>query len=436
MKNLKNSSQMYFNMIAIYFCFSFFSEALVVIANVSSKIMIGYKISIIIIVGMMLIYQMHKSPILKDISFLIFLIVLALNVLSTIIAYKRYNLIWARGIIDFCVVILNSLIFYFLIKEKNIAKENLVLFLIFIFAVIVGSAVYNVIANYDIIGKIFSTSGTSYTYQTTSIFGNRNTFATYLFLGIVIGTLISTIKKNKVVVSIVIMLGIALLAFNLLLTMSRTAVLGIVVFAVVLLLFNKKISLIQKVILIVLIILMLAIIKSTVLWVYITEKLVRRKVGATGRRAIWLKSMLLNNNIFEILFGLGYGVASLRFKIATGKVWMHNIFLEFYNFGGIILLSLIMYLIFNSIIKAIKIRDKQTSLVILSFQLSTMVCMFFENYNFLATPAHAQLIYFIMITLPIIMNTFDNNKVKDLCNNVKYLAIPESIGITSTAKLT
>lgn len=413
-------SQIYITMISAYFCLAFFSESLANVLDVPKVGIQIYKIVTVLIVTVLFVFLSIWSKAVPNYKFYIFLSVQTLNFIIIFISYKRDSLLSIRGVMDFCVMGLNALLFYFVLDHFRIPKEELEYFLRRVYFVIIASAVYNIVINFDEIFKVFSPKGNTYDTNNSSFFGNRNTFSAYLFLGIIIGSLIKRLNSKN---NGIILFCNVFLVFNLLLTMSRTALLGTVVFLILVFTFTKKISMTQKAILVLLLFVGLMIIKSTVLWTFVTDKLVRKKMGNTGRTEIWLKSISINRNIFEKIFGVGYGARAQKLIAVIKRANSHNTYITFYNLGGLFFLNLMVCLMLKSILRAIKIGENEIKLLIISSQVSIAICMVFDNYNFLGTTADSQIMLFLFGSLPIIFSKANRQSTIKFRSNYRYLAI-------------
>ena len=410
MRKRLDKGQLYVSMISLYFCLSFFSEGLTLIGHVPSKIMAIYKAFIVIFVVCVLAFLVFKIKYIPKIDFYIFTAFISLGVLAILVSYKRYGLIQARGVVNFCVAILNCLIFYFFIRAIPLSKRHINYNLICFYFIIVSSCIFNLIVSYKDIPKLFSLKYKAYAINIVGPFGNRNTFASYIFIGVVIGNLL--IKFNNKYKIQIIITNIFLL-FNLLLTLSRTATIGTAIFLIISFLFTKKLSIRQKVMLLAVGALGLAVVKSTSLWEFVRQKLIRKQHGNTGRTEIWVAALKLNNNIFEILFGVGYGAKNARLMEIIERTSEHNTFLELYNLGGVLLLGLVVFFKGKLVTQSLKIKNKKYSISILAFQLAIIFTMFFERYSFLGTTAESQLLFYLFVTLPTLSKVFDEDKNKN-----------------------
>ena len=412
-----NLGQLYISMIVFYFCFSFFSEGLLLFGRLPSKVMATYKVATIIFVLCILAFIVLRTKYIPKMDFYIFITVIVLNVLAIFVSYKRYKLIEARGIVNFCVTILNCFVFYFFIRTVPIFKTHINYSLICFYFIVLCACIFNLFVYHDDILKLFSTQYKAYDINIRGPFGNRNTFAGYLFLGIVVGNLLFKFKKKY---KFHIVICNLFLLFNLLLTLSRTAILGTVIFLVILFVFTNELSRMQKIFLIFLALFGLAIVKSTSLWEFVQQKLIRKQHGNTGRTKIWTTSLQMNSNIFEILFGVGYGVKESRLMEMIRRTSEHNTYLELYNLGGVLLLGLMLIFKGKMCIKSSKLKNKEMAISLIAFQLSVLVVMFFESYSLLGSVAEKQLTFYLFASLPMLLKKLD----EAMDNNTYY---PEQI---------
>ena len=415
-KSTKNKTINLFFILGLYFAFSFISELIYQIQEafgLNHSISFIYKVTVILFISFLLIIKFYKqiNQILKNQQLLLVILCFLINILASIVSYKIYGGISYRGIINLCLFVFNFVIFYVLMRINKFDKMNIKLFFQFCVFNILMAACYNVLVNFNDIPKIFF-SAKAYEYSFSSFFGNRNTFAAYLTLGIVLYAFIIlwTTKKCFKVLRI---LACVFILSNLLITLSRTSILGLAIFLLVYFIFTKKITVKKKIKIAVvgfLIILLISTIATDE--GFIKSKLIRKNIGNTGRTKIWLTAIFLPNRFFEILFGFGSGFSNSYLMQKSEHASFHNAFLQVYASGGILLLSIYILFIVKAVIFNIRnTKNREIRIMIFAFQIASIIASCFESNVLFTSTAEKQLLTFLAISLPLLLrraNSFVN----------------------------
>ena len=427
-KSTKNKTINLFFILGLYFAFSFISELIYQIQEafgLNHSISFIYKVTVILFIFFLLVIKFYKQidQILKSQQLLLVILFFFINIIASIVSYKIYGGISYRGIINLCSFVCNFVIFYVLMRINNFDKMNIKLFFQFCVFNILMAACYNVLINFNDIPKIFS-SAKAYQYSFSSFFGNRNTFAAYLTLGIVLYAFIilwTTKKYFKVLRT----LACVFILFNLLITLSRTSILGLTIFILVYFIFTKNITIEKKIKIAVvgfLIILLISTIAPNE--GFVKSKLIRKNMGNTGRTKIWLTVILLPNRFFEILFGFGSGFSDSYLIQKSGHSSAHNAFLEIYASGGILLLSIYVLFVVNAVIFNIKnTKNREIRIMIFAFQIAHIIASCFESNILFTSTAEKQLLTFLSISLPLLLRRTNEFVHIDIMEKNKWTKI-------------
>ena len=427
-KSTKNKTISLFFILGLYFAFSFISELIYQIQEAfgsNHSISFIYKVTVILFIFFLLVIKFYKQidQILKSQQLLLVILFFFINIIASIVSYKIYGGISYRGIINLCLFVCNFVIFYVLMRINNFDKMNIKLFFQFCVFNILMAACYNVLINFNDIPKIFS-SAKAYQYSFSSFFSNRNTFAAYLTLGIVLYAFIIlwTTKKYFKVLRI---LACVFILFNLLITLSRTSILGLTIFILVYFIFTKNITIEKKIKIAVvgfLIILLISTIAPNE--GFVKSKLIRKNIGNTGRTTIWLTAMLLPNRFFEILFGFGSGFSHSYLIQKSGHSSAHNAFLEIYASGGILLLAIYILFVVNAVIFNIRnTKNREIRIMIFAFQIANIIASCFESNILFTSTAEMQLSTFLAISLPLLLRRANGFVNIDIMEKNKWTKI-------------
>jgi hypothetical protein len=254
-----------------------------------------------------------------------------------------------------------------LFNDMNMSKNHVSLFAFLYEIFILYACIYNIIKYGTMFAQIFKISF-AYQFMFQSFFTNRNTFALFLYIGVIIIMLKIRIDKKTTLFDRIVLL---LVLMNLFLTLSRTSIFGTVIYFIVycsLCNIKKMISYSFKII--TLIILTLSVLYLSNGFEFIVNIIVRPERGLSGRDEIWsyLIERYINGNV---IFGQGLGILN--------DVFTHNTFLSLLVTGGIALciFYFIFYLRTYLIIKKIITFDRYIGFsflsALVSFILVTMV---------------------------------------------------------------
>ena len=424
----KNKTINLFFILGLYFAFSFISELIYQIQEafgLNHSISFIYKVTVILFIFFLLVIKFYKQidQILKSKQLLLVILFFFINILASIVSYKIYGSISYRGIINLCLFVCNFVIFYVLMRINKFDKMNIKLFFQFCVFHILTAACYNVLINFNDIPRIFS-SLKPYQYSFSSFFSNRNTFAGYLALGIVLYTFI-IIWTTKKYLKVLRILACIFILFNLLITLSRTSILGLTIFLLVYFIFTKKITVKKKIKVFVLVFLIILLISTIATDEgFIKSTLIRKNIGNTGRTKIWLTAMLLPNRFFEILFGFGSGFSSSYLMQKSKHSSFHNAFLQIYASGGILLLSIYILFIVNAVVYNImNTKNREIKIMIFAFQISNTIASCFESNMLFGSTAENQLLTFLSISLPLLLRQVDEFANVDIMEKNKWTKI-------------
>lgn len=251
---------------------------------------------------------------------------------------------------------------------------------------------YACVINFVEYGNMFSLIlRASYGHQFSfrSFFTNRNTFALFLFVGVIFTTLRLTITKSRF--DKVVLLTIIC---NLFLTLSRTSILGICVFFVIFYIMKYKRDFVKSLIKIVLVLSVVAALIVFVLgWDFISGVLIRANRGTSGRTLIW--SELWKAYISgSLLFGQGFGILNDYFT--------HNSYIEIIVVGGLtsVLFYLWFYLETFAVIRKVLAFDNEIGSVFVAAFLGFLTVTMFESGIPFASSAKDTIFTLLFFLLP------------------------------------
>ena len=304
-----------------------------------------------------------------------------------------------NDLFDAIIKIVNIVFFMCVIPKLEIEPEDLKTFYSKIFIIGIISCFYNILINYRLILS-FTSIVNSYEVNLSSFFANRNTYGMFLFISIFCGFyLVEYNKSNKKYY-----LGIGLLLFNLLLTMSRGSIIATVLFIFFNNYFNSKSSL--KKTLSFFVIILVVCFAGAIFLKYnpyynemISRLFIRSNLGATGRGDLWQAGYRIakNANIFN---GVGFYTG---LSLTNGYNQFHSFFIDnLVDTGliGLLFKSLILVRIYNYIS-----RNKNKKLLFLkniykSGFIGLLFLCFFESVNFFSLGFSETQFTLFFITLP------------------------------------
>ncbi|WP_297637047.1 O-antigen ligase family protein [uncultured Clostridium sp.] len=211
-------------------------------------------------------------------------------------------------------------------------------------SVMLWACIYNLIKNYKYIGASLISNST-YEYEFSSFFTNRNTFSFFIVIGIVS---IYLLKERNRIILIFFMI-------NLILTNSRGGIFSVIIFMIIRsILINKKniVKELGKIILIVVIIILG--LKILGLESYVVEKIVRAESGVTSRDDIWKIGIdsWKNGSLF---WGIGETYAKNILTNITGNSSFHNTYISLLLYGGVTLFLFWVLLIKKAFKESLKV---------------------------------------------------------------------------------
>ncbi len=294
-------------------------------------------------------------------------------------------------------------ILLFLVFNKDNYKNsiyNLLYFCKFITIFNLYACIYNLFVNFNQFYKLFNLKS-SYDFNLTSFFDNRNVFGLFLVFGIIANVILIMLgKKSQLKVWVV---SLTIILFNLIFTFSRASILCVLTFFVLLFIFNKNIRkkiLSNKNYLFVLlgIILLVFLIPFTRNFVF--DNIIRLDSGLTNRDKVfkYCFEYLLTNNW---IFGNGFVKPYIEFNKQFNYIGFHSTYFTILICQGIVGFVFFVLLILFSINNSIKIKknynDKIGS-ICLAIIFSYLVYSFFES-RILFNPEYLDLIVSIFVVL-------------------------------------
>lgn len=417
--NEKKKSINFFFILGLYFALSFIGELIYQIQNelqLKYSLTSIYKTMAILLISLLLLIKFYKETdqIFKNRQFILVILFFFINIIASVVSFKIYGSISYRGIINIFLFIYNFIIFYILMTITKFDQMNVKLFFQFCIFNILLASCYNIIINFNALPKIFFSSSSAYEYNFSSYFGNRNSFAAYLTLGIVIYS-VMILWTRESYLKVLRILACVFIFSNLLITLSRTSILKLFIFILIYFIFTNKITVKKKIIIFGLIFFIILMISSLDNESFIKSKLIRKNIGNTGRTKIWLTAILLPNHFFEILFGFGSGFRGLYLMQKSGHYSAHNAFLKVYTSGGIVALSAYVLVVVGTLIYNIKnIKKREIKILIFAFQIAYIVTSFFEADMLFASNAEMQLTTFLVVSLPLLLSQSNKSVKKDI----------------------
>ena len=298
------------------------------------------------------------------------------------------------------VYLVHYLYAYVLFPTLKLEKQQIHKFfdVIIYFALIL--CVYNIIINYKYMLSL-DMVGNKYIHI-SSLFSHRNAFGQFLFISIVVNTLMYEISKKQKYIYFAMFFLI-----NLFFTFSRTSICTVIIFYIILYLTKCKTKkeLLQKVIIFISIITLIVILcNNDKIMNMINFYVIRAEDGTSGRENLWKISMeILNGGTIIYGYGLGSTVNLLQDYSLTNT---HNSYIEMLITGGIIYL-LTMLIFTMNIIKKLRQRWKQgekSARIFWAALISFTVYMLFEKVLLFGTGYAPTIITLIFISIPMIYN--------------------------------
>ena len=322
--------------------------------------------------------------------------------------FLTVNLQDILNILSKYVTVLTLIIFMLSAKMK---KENINKIFKFLFYLGIIACLYNMIFYFNEIINIMKIQS-CYSVNIKSFFANRNQFAQYLVIA-TISAIFLLKDENKLRYKI----GILLMLVNIFFTMSRTAILAVGIFLIIDYLSNKSIK--QK-ILIIFSIIVIVILGIVILYIMnpsliksINKLFIRTEnlENMSGRTVIWNEA--INTVDVNILLGVG------RFKgidiindNGLDFTQFHNIFLESYVSGGLLEVSMLIYMLitlFYNLHRNTEMKKQRKTIYIASL-IAFIIIGSFESCNRFSIGYVDTLFTIFFITMPILELNLSNKK--------------------------
>ena len=291
--------------------------------------------------------------------------------------------------IDTAIKIISTVFLFMLVpKQMKIKEYKLLFYGVSIFVVI--ACLFNIFIN---IGDMLSITSldNSYMVSFASFFANRNTFAMYLFVGILVANLLIRLDpaRKKLLVTI-----ITLEFVNLLFTMSRGGLLAavIVLFPSLFEAGKKHVKLVAFVVLTGLFILASnPNISST-----FSRLVIRSDVGVSGRSELWNEGIEYSRNT-NMITGTGYYTA----LNTIGVNQLHSMYIDTLIDTGIIGIAIKIGFFLSSLLCIKRLKDENnTKWVYLRAYLAVLLLGIFESVNIFALGSTEMLYTIFFITIP------------------------------------
>lgn len=248
--------------------------------------------------------------------------------------------------------ILNLLVIYGIFSTNLNCKQDFEFKYIYISVIIMATilCIYNLIINYNEIGSIFS-SNYKNSFSFSSVFDNRNNFALFLFVTLVVTNLHK--QKQKIKTNWITIAQI-LFFINLLLTFSRTGVIVILLFIFIYLLLTKKKK--KYIVLGCIVVIAIIIINPVNILEVFNDFLVRKDAGLSGRSEIWQESI----DVFKKspIIGGGNIPSGIMLKESSTTTNVHSFYLKTLLSEGLIGFVIIMLFLVGIFKKNIAIYKK------------------------------------------------------------------------------
>lgn len=269
---------------------------------------------------------------------------------------------------------------YLAVKPCNVKKENLIKFAQYMVWLVWIACVYNLIANRSMINTNMLYMN-AYDMSFKSFFYNRNQFGMFLVVGLFyVQVYFRKTTWVKVITNIMI-------AFNIIITMSRGSMISAIVFFLLYDLFSKSITLkkifSRFIFVLVSIVIVLLLFKIRGLAGFVENNLVRTENGLTGRDSIWLLGLRIawQNNILNGT-GLFTGVDIAHMNGMTQDQF-HSLYIDSVVEGGIIGLVCVLYIYINVLKKCrMKIKEKSLRAACVAMMISVLVMGANESVSF------------------------------------------------------
>ena len=259
---------------------------------------------------------------------------------------------------------------------------------------------YNIIINFSVIMNIANISS-SYQFNVTGVFGNRNQFGAFMFIAIISHFYYNCIKKaDKIDIFIYFIQFI-----NLLLSMSRGALLATISFMIIYLVVYKKILVRYPILVILFIGLIVILVTNKNVHLFMERNLLRLDIGTNGRIVIWnIGLKIITSSVFSMLFGNGYYSGIQIGKKYGMKVnQFHNYFIDILVGGGIFELIITLSLFIGCFVFVKKCFDNKLKKVFYCSIFSYFILCFVESESILSIGYVDVINTIFFISMPIIL---------------------------------
>lgn len=299
---------------------------------------------------------------------------------------------------------LNFLLLFGVMSNVKVSKSQIKSFMLYMTVFAVIACIYNFVVNRSALLNFWSYTSSyssSYELQFKSFFINRNQFGGLLFMSIVAHSYLCSDKKIRKINILIFIIQL----LSVILTMSRGAILACAVFFSVLYLQHSKNLKVSLSVIAFCSIIIIGITSNSAYMGFITKYLIRPDVGSAGRTEIWKMGFGLaeQNNIVN---GVGYFTGlDLAYEQGFKFDQFHNLYIDALVSGGIIELSLIVFLliyVFRRCIK--KCVDSGYKKIYVGSAVAMWVLGIFESVSFFSIGYTDTVFSIFFISLPLLLS--------------------------------
>lgn len=333
----KESSKQLTNLLILWFFITILPQMMLLTREDSGNFTI--KIALLGIFLILIFYYALRNPIKFNITSVLgwiwfMLIQLTSNIVLKPSVVENNNTIYINIILSSLYI----LIFLVMFDRLILSSQDIRRFCKFYLIIVMYACLYNIINNYDVLGRILSVTST-YQYSLSSFFSNRNTFAIFLSFGIIACFILHDSEESYGKYEFLINVCLIVIGLNLLLTNARTSIFSTMIYILLrYYLVNKKRFVSFMVKLFVIVASLILIVWVTGMGSYIINIVIRPNSGFTNRDIIWRTGIdvFINNNI---IFGTGEVYPKLLVEAITGNTGFHSTYISLLVFGGVSLLG-------------------------------------------------------------------------------------------------
>ncbi|NMB26780.1 MAG: O-antigen ligase family protein [Tissierellia bacterium] len=275
------------------------------------------------------------------------------------------------------------------------------------------ASLYNILANFSEMFNILNINN-PYAVNFSSFYLNRNSFAQLLFMATIANTFLYTNERTKFN-----LICYFIFSINIFATLSRTVIACVLIFFSILLIihFRKEIKA-QNFILTLIISLVIIIRSNQEVSSFITNMIIRKDYGTSGRLVLW-------NFAFEILnktnwvLGIGY-ISSVDIikRMGYSLNEFHSFYIETLVGGGIIdlFLHILIFIFCFKNVKIIYYNDNITGIVYFAAYISFLLYGLVESVSFFTMGYVGTLFTIFIVTIPLLYsNSFKYGGCNDKC---------------------